>query len=65
VCCLDQEAGVAGKAMSLAATLLATSFVLSASYEFANSFFALDLEPFVLMHLLSKKLPLIPGSLFW
>jgi hypothetical protein len=36
VCCLDQAVGVAGKAMSQAATLLAASFVSSAAYEFAN-----------------------------
>jgi hypothetical protein len=36
--------------MSQAAALLAASFVSSASYEFANSFFAFGLKPFVLMY---------------
>jgi hypothetical protein len=48
VCCVDQAVGVAGIAMSQAAALLAASFVSSESYEFANSFFALDLGTFVL-----------------
>jgi hypothetical protein len=50
VCCLDQAIDVAGTAMSQAATLLAAPFVSSPSYEFANMFFALDPEPFVLLY---------------
>jgi len=50
VCFHDQAAGVAGKAISQAAALLAASFLSSASYNFANSFFALGLRPFVLMY---------------
>jgi len=55
VCCLDQAAGVAGKAISQAAALFAGSFLSSASYKFANSFLALGLKPFVLMHIYFRR----------
>jgi hypothetical protein len=48
VCCLDQAAGVTGKAMPQAAALLAASFVSSASYKFAICFLHLGCNLFFL-----------------